>query len=97
MHSYAAEVFSAVLPRMRFLKLKARSHAPGFAYIHAPPAPYKGTQHDGRVQSKSTESTRKQLVNESCQSGFVYITFSHLADTFVQSDVQGIEQSRYEQ
>ena len=32
-----SEVFSAVLPRMRFLKLKARSLAPG--YIHAPPAP----------------------------------------------------------
>src|SRR4029434_72635 len=28
---------------------------------------------------------------------FVYITLSHLADTFVQSDVQGIEQSSYEQ
>ena len=27
----------------------------------------------------------------------IYITFSHLADTFVQSDVQGIEQSGYEQ
>ena len=44
MGSYTAEVFSAVLPRMRILKLNARSRAPGFAYIHAPPAPYKGTQ-----------------------------------------------------
>ena len=44
MCSYAAKVFSAVLPRMRILKLNARSRAPGFAYIHAPPAPYKGTQ-----------------------------------------------------
>ena len=39
--SYAAEDFTAVLPRMWILKLKARSRAPGFAYIHAPPDPYK--------------------------------------------------------
>src|SRR4029434_9505887 len=37
MGSYTAEVFSAVFPRMRILKLNARSRAPGFAYIHAPP------------------------------------------------------------
>src|SRR4029434_4110773 len=35
MRSYAAEVFWAVLPRKSFLKLKARSRAPEFAYIHA--------------------------------------------------------------
>ena len=35
MCSYAAEVFSAVLSRMRFLTLNARSRAPEFAYIHA--------------------------------------------------------------
>ena len=33
MCSYAAKVFSAVLHRMRILKLKACSRAPGFAYI----------------------------------------------------------------
>ena len=44
MGSYTAEVFSAVLPRMRILKLNARSRTSGFAYIHAPPAPYMGTQ-----------------------------------------------------
>src|SRR4029434_5066667 len=41
MRSYAAEVFWAVLPRKSFLKLKARSRAPEFAYIHALPASYK--------------------------------------------------------
>src|SRR4029434_6507113 len=68
MRSYAAEVFWAVLPRKSFLKLKARSRAPEFAYIHA-----------------ATTHTHS----------FTF-TFSHLADAFVQSDVQGREQSSYE-
>ena len=28
---------------------------------------------------------------------YIYIPFSHLADAFIQSDVQGREQSSYEQ
>src|SRR4029434_10095698 len=74
-----------------FLKLKARSRAPEFAYIHALPAPYKGTTEG--IDRIYTKATRKRVMSKR----FVYITFSHLADTFVQSDVQGIEQSSYEQ
>ena len=62
MGSYPAEVFSAVLPRMRILKLNVRSRTPGFAYIHTLPAPYKGMQLKRRVHNPQTpQATRKQL------------------------------------
>src|SRR4029434_224833 len=66
MRSYAAEVFWAVLPRKSFLKLKARSRAPEFAYINAPPAPYKGIQPQSRVHTESTSRIKvmsKQKAN----------------------------------
>src|SRR4029434_4271808 len=62
MGSYTAKVFSAVLPRMRILKLNSHSRTPGFAYIYAPPAPYKGMQLNRRVHNPQTpQATRKQL------------------------------------
>src|SRR4029434_4175299 len=62
MGSYAADVFSAMLPRMRILKLNTNSRAPGFESIHAPPAPYKGTQLKRRVHNRQIpQATRKQL------------------------------------
>src|SRR4029434_9561328 len=59
MCSYAAKVFSAVLHRMRILKLKVRSRAPGFAYIHAVPAPYKGMQLKRHVHNPQTPQQRE--------------------------------------
>src|SRR4029434_10727664 len=45
-----------------FFKLNVRSRSPGFAYIHAPPAPYKGMQLKRRVHNPQTpQATRKQL------------------------------------
>ena len=45
--------------RKSFLKLKARSRAPEFAYIHALPAPYKGMQLKCfRVDSVVSDCTR---------------------------------------
>src|SRR4029434_1412194 len=62
MGHYTAEVFSAVLPRMRILKLNACSRTPGFVYIHAPPAPEKGMQLKNRVHNPQTpQAMRKQL------------------------------------
>src|SRR4029434_8295796 len=58
MCSYAAEVFSAVLPRI--LKLNARSHAPEFVYIHAPPAPYKSTSKASHVKAESEHRPSKR-------------------------------------
>ena len=55
-----SRIFLNCAPGKSVLKLKARPRAPEFAYIHAPAAPYKGTQQQWRVQSESTQ-LRKQL------------------------------------
>ena len=63
--SYTAEVFWAVLHRKSFLKLKARSRAPEFAYIHALPTPYKGML----LQCVHTPpATRKQFQTDQIMS-----------------------------
>src|SRR4029434_1411034 len=50
---------------MRILKLNSHSRTPGFAYIYAPPAPYKGMQLNRRVHNPQTpQATRKQLQTE---------------------------------
>src|SRR4029434_8638941 len=69
MWSYAAEVFWAVLHQKSFLELKARSRAPGFAYIHAPPAPYKGTHATVvtcavGIYRVHTKATRKRVMSK---------------------------------
>src|SRR4029434_2648703 len=54
-------------PRQRVLKLKVRSRAPGFAYINALPAPYKGTQPQRRVPPESHEPNQLEHPHTSCQ------------------------------
>ena len=43
------------------------------------------------------ESDHSKRSHDSTGASLHYITFSHLADAFVQSDVQGREQSSYKQ
>ena len=40
---------------MNAWNLNVRSRTPEFAYINAPPAPYKGMQPQGHVHTESTE------------------------------------------
>ena len=40
------------------LKFNVRSRTPDFAYINAPPAPYKGMQPQDRVQTESTGNAK---------------------------------------
>ena len=145
MCSYAAKVFSAVLPRKRFLKLKARSRAPDLQ-TYTPrqllirarnrsdvcsqnrPNPRESNSKASHVKAESEHRSSKRRSNFTGAevevllqdvdvsilfdygyfnaiefSAYLFIhlhlqcsctfTFSHLADAFVQSDVQGREQS----